>query len=56
MGKEIAGNSALVGEIKTLIEQSKQQLSVTVNATITMLYWQVGKRINTEILNNQRAE
>ena len=46
----------LVSEIKTLIEQSKQQVAVTVNATITMLYWEIGKRINTEILNNQRAE
>ena len=49
MGKEIADNKALVGEIKTLIEQSKQQVSVAVNATITMLYWQVGNRINKEI-------
>ncbi len=47
---------ALVSEIKTLIEQSKQQVAVTVNATITMLYWQIGKRINTEILKDQRAE
>lgn len=46
----------LVSEIKTLIEQSKQQVAVTVNATITTLYWQIGKRINTEILKDQRAE
>jgi predicted nuclease of restriction endonuclease-like (RecB) superfamily len=43
-------------DIKRLIEQSKQQLAVTVNATLSMLYWQVGKRINEEILQNQRAE
>ena len=35
---------------------SKQQTAVAVNATITMLYWQVGNRINTEILKTQRAE
>jgi hypothetical protein len=56
MGKEIVENRALVGEIKTLIEQSKQQVSVAVNATISMLYWQVGNRINKEILKDQRAE
>jgi predicted nuclease of restriction endonuclease-like (RecB) superfamily len=36
-------------DIKRLIEQSKQQLAVTVNATLSMLYWQVGKRINEEL-------
>ena len=46
----------LVGEIKTLIEQSRQQVAVTVNATMTMLYWQIGRRINQEVLKEQRAE
>jgi hypothetical protein len=36
-------------DIKHLIAQSKQQLAVTVNATLSMLYWQVGKRINEEL-------
>ena len=47
---------SLVGEIKTLIEQSRQQVAVTVNATMTMLYWQIGRRINQEVLKEQRAE
>jgi predicted nuclease of restriction endonuclease-like (RecB) superfamily len=47
--------NGLVSEIKILIEQSKQQVSVTVNATITILYWNVGKKINNEILKDQRA-
>ena len=49
-------NNVLVSEIKSLIEQSKQQVSVAVNATITMLYWQIGKRIKFEILKNNRAD
>jgi predicted nuclease of restriction endonuclease-like (RecB) superfamily len=49
-------NKTLVVEIKSLIEQSKQQLAVTVNATMSSLYWQIGQRINGEILQNQRAE
>ena len=56
MENKLSNTPPLVNEIKTLIEQSKQQLSVTVNATISMLYWQIGKRINIEILNEQRAE
>ena len=46
----------LFTDIKTLIEQSKQQISVAVNSTMTMLYWQVGNRIKTDILQNKRAE
>lgn len=43
-------------DIKTLIEQSRQQIAVSVNASMTMLYWQIGKRINGEVLQNKRAE
>ena len=46
----------LVGEIKTLIEQSRRQVAVTVNAAMTTLYWQIGRRINQEVLKEQRAE
>lgn len=54
--KQQLSNTPLINEVKTLIEQSKQQLSVTVNATLSTLYWQIGKRINDEILKDQRAE
>lgn len=43
-------------EIKTLIEQSKQEVAVAVNASMTQLYWSIGRRINQEILENKRAE
>lgn len=43
-------------EIRQLIEQSRQQVAVAVNSAISMLYWQIGKRINEEVLQNQRAE
>lgn len=46
----------LLDEIKQLIEQSRQKVAVEVNSTISILYWQVGKRINYEILQNKRAE
>ncbi len=46
----------IIGDVKKLIEESKQQLAVSVNATMSMLYWQIGHRINTEILNRERAD
>lgn len=39
-----------------MIEQSRQQVAVTVNAAITTLYWQVGGHIDEEILKSKRAE
>ena len=46
----------LFSEIKQLIEEAKQNVAVVVNATTTILYWNIGERINTEILDNKRAE
>ena len=57
MGNKVFNNNGvLFNSVITLIEQSKQQLSLTVNASMSMLYWQIGKKINEEILNDQRAE
>ena len=48
--------TSLAVEIKQLIDQSRQQVAVAVNSAMSMLFWQVGKRINEEILQDQRAE
>ena len=46
----------LFQEIRQLIDAAKQRTLVTVNAEITLLYWQVGKRLQTEVLQGQRAK
>lgn len=43
-------------EIRQMIEQSREQVAAVVNSALTMLYWQIGKRINEEILLNSRAD
>lgn len=43
-------------EIKQLIEQSRQNVAVAVNAELTLLYWNIGTRIKEDILKNNRAE
>jgi predicted nuclease of restriction endonuclease-like (RecB) superfamily len=53
--KEIQNNQ-LVVSIKELIDQSKQQMAVAVNATMSMLYWQIGSKINQEIKGKDRSE
>lgn len=51
-----APDQDLFHEISKLIEQSQQQLAMQVNSTLTMLFWQIGDRINKNILNNKRAD
>ncbi|MBP7396480.1 MAG: DUF1016 family protein [Flavobacterium sp.] len=55
MGEKIY-TTGFVSEIKTLIEQSKRNVALAINSEITALYWHVGNRINSEILQNERAE
>lgn len=45
----------LLGDIRQLIEQGRQQLASTVNSALTQLYWQIGQRIHTEVLKGERA-
>ena len=45
----------LVQDLAQIIEQGKKQVAVQINSTLTLVYWQVGHKINTHILENQRA-
>ena len=56
MSTELTNIQPIATEVKQLIEQSRQNVAVAVNAEITLLYWKVGKRINEEVLGNNRAE
>jgi len=49
-------NQQVFSDIRQLIEETRKSVAVAVNAGLTMLYWQVGKRINDEVLQNERAE
>lgn len=46
----------LFDELSQLIEQSQRQVVSHANSTVTLLFWQVGKRINQDILKNKRAD
>lgn len=48
--------NGLFSEIKQLIDSAKQRAALSVNAELTLLYWQVGKRIFSEILKDERGE
>lgn len=56
MSEPSATNDALVGDIRQLIEAARQRASSAINAELTLLYWQVGRRIGQEVLGGERAE
>ena len=46
----------LFKEIKSLIEETRVKTATVVNSSITLMYWQIGEKVNNEILRNKRAE
>lgn len=52
----IQSDAGLAADVRQMIEQTREGVARTVNAGMTLLYWRIGKRIQTEILRNQRAE
>jgi len=57
MSKQITNSQQdLFAEIQQMINDAKSAVSKTINAGLTLMYWSIGKRINDEILKNERAE
>lgn len=54
--KNIPSKKDLFAELSQLTEHSRQQVSSYANSALTMLFWNVGKRINEEILKYERGE
>src|ERR1700722_17288817 len=46
----------LFNDITQIIDESKRFVAKTINSTISLLYWKIGKRINHDILQSKRAE
>ena len=46
----------LVADVRQLIDAARQRVALAVNAELTQLYWQIGRRIGTELLQGQRGE
>ena len=46
---------ALLGDIRSLIDEARRVAAVAVNVGLTMLYWRIGQRIGVDVLASQRA-
>lgn len=52
----IQSADGLVADVRSMIEQTREGVARAVNSGMTLLYWRIGKRIQTEVLQNKRAE
>jgi predicted nuclease of restriction endonuclease-like (RecB) superfamily len=56
MTKPVPGNnSKLFADVCVLINEARSHVASTANSAMTLLYWRIGKRINTELLEGKRA-
>ncbi|MGN0047339.1 MAG: DUF1016 N-terminal domain-containing protein [Bacteroides sp.] len=45
----------LITDLRKIIEQARAQLAAAANCELTMMYWHIGQRINSDVLDNERA-
>jgi predicted nuclease of restriction endonuclease-like (RecB) superfamily len=45
-----------VADLRKMIDESRQAVAQTVNTALVWLYWNIGRRIREDILNQQRAD
>ena len=48
--------TSLLQDLRTLIMETRQAFAATVNAGLTTLYWRLGKRVQEDLLQQNRAE
>ncbi len=46
---------SLFQELRDLIDETRAKVATAVNASLTMLYWRIGKRLNEDVLQGERA-
>jgi predicted nuclease of restriction endonuclease-like (RecB) superfamily len=47
---------SLVEDVRRLIDSARSRVAATVNAELTLMYWQIGRRISDGVLGGARAE
>ena len=51
-----ASTKTLLADVRELILAARIQVAQTVNAGLTMLYWQIGQRVRRDMLKEKRAD
>lgn len=53
---DLPESQKLLQSIVSLIDNVRKNVALTVNSELTLLYWNIGKQINEDILKNNRAD
>lgn len=56
MSLEKANYQNILEDLISIIEKTQNQVTVQANSALTIMFWQIGQRIQSEILKNGRAE
>lgn len=56
MSKLPAGPDALLTEVRELIVAAREGVARTVNTGLVLLYWEIGRRVRRDVLEEKRAE
>lgn len=48
-------SSALMNDLRQIIDKAQVRVASTANYELTMMYWHIGERINRDVLGNERA-
>lgn len=54
-GRSEVDVAQLVRDISGMIDATRKHVAVNANTTLVSLYWQVGNRVHTEVLDERRA-
>lgn len=46
----------LLGDVRALIEDARERTARAVNSALVGLYWQIGRRIRQDVLQEKRAD
>jgi len=46
----------LIDDLRQIIDSARSHVAATANYELTAMYWNIGNRINRDMLNNERAE
>lgn len=47
---------SLLSDLRGIIDRARGNVAQTANSELTLMYWNIGRRINHELLGNKRAE
>ena len=54
--QKLTMSKSLLADVRGLIVSARASLATTVNSSLSILYWQIGTRIRTDILKEKRAD